>query len=96
MLVVLVLTGLGVWKLVGFRAVPAPIVVGTALLDVAGNVTLLLALRAGSLALAAIAASFYPAVTVIMARLVNAEHLQRRQLIGLGLTLIAMTAIAAG
>jgi drug/metabolite transporter (DMT)-like permease len=96
MLVVLVLTGLGVWKLVGFRAVPAPIVVGNALLDVAGNVTLLLALRAGSLALAAVAASFYPAVTVIMARLVNAEHLQRRQLIGLGLTLIAMTAIAAG
>jgi uncharacterized membrane protein len=76
--------------------VPAPIVVGNALLDVAGNVTLLLALRAGSLALAAVAASFYPAVTVIMARLVNAEHLQRRQLIGLGLTLIAMTAIAAG
>jgi uncharacterized membrane protein len=96
MLIVLILAGLGVWKLVGIRSLPRAIVAGNALLDVAGNVVLLLALRAGSLALAAVAASFYPAVTVIMARMVNAEHLHRRQIFGLGLTLLAMTAIAIG
>jgi hypothetical protein len=46
--------------------------------------------------LAAVAASFYPAVTVTMARLINSEHLAKRQLAGLGLTLVAMMAIAAG
>jgi len=96
MVIVLLLTGLGAWRLVGFRSVPRRVVVGNALLDVTGNVTLLLALRSGSLALAAVAASFYPAVTVIMARLVNAEHLHRRQLVGLGMTLLAMTTIAVG
>jgi drug/metabolite transporter (DMT)-like permease len=96
MLVVLFLSLLGVWKLTGFGETPRPIVLGNALLDVTGNVALLLAVRAGSLALAAVAASFYPAVTVIMARIVNSEHLLGRQVFGLGLTVLAMTAIALG
>lgn len=96
MLVVLVLTGVGVWKLVGFGSVPKLLVVGNAVLDVSSNVTLLLAVRAGSLALAAVAASFYPVITVLMARLVNAEHLRTRQVIGLGLSVLAMAAIALG
>ena len=95
-LIVVILGGLGVWKLVRLGETPRPIVVGNAVLDVAGNVALLLAIRAGSLALAAVAASFYPAVTVIIARVVNSEHLRGRQVVGLGLTLIAMTAIAIG
>ncbi|HXV71871.1 MAG TPA: hypothetical protein VEB69_10785 [Acidimicrobiia bacterium] len=57
---------------------------------------LLLALRAGTLAPVAVAASFYPAVTVVMARLVNAEHLRTRQVVGVALTLCALTAIALG
>jgi len=96
MLVVLGLSGLGVWRLTRFGATPGRIVIGNAILDVSGNVALLLAVRAGSLALAAVAASFYPAVTVIMARVVNSEHLLRRQVLGLALTLLAMTAIALG
>lgn len=96
MLVVAFVSGFGVWKLVSFNSVPRALVAGNAFLDVSGNVVLLLAVRAGSLALAAVAASFYPAVTVLMARLVNSEHLLRRQLLGLGLTLLAMTAIALG
>ena len=60
------------------------------------NVALLLALRAGSLALVAVAASFYPAVTVLMARVINSEHLRKRQILGLGLTLVALAAIAFG
>ena len=95
-LIVLILGGLGVWKLVRLGETPRPIVVGNAFLDVAGNVALLLAIRAGSLALAAVAASFYPAVTVMIARVVNSEHLRGRQVVGLTLTLIAMTAIAIG
>jgi len=94
--IVVILGGLGVWKLARFGETPRPIVVGNAVLDVAGNVALLLAIRAGSLALAAVAASFYPAVTVMIARVVNTEHLRGRQVIGLGLTLLAMTAIAIG
>jgi drug/metabolite transporter (DMT)-like permease len=96
MLVVLGLSGLGVWRLTRFGSTPGRIVVGNAILDVSGNVALLLAVRAGSLALAAVAASFYPAVTVIMARVVNSEHLLRRQVLGLVLTLLALTAIALG
>jgi uncharacterized membrane protein len=94
MAVVLVLTAVGVWKLVGFGSSPRLLVAGNALLDVSGNVALLLAIRAGSLALAAVAASFYPAVTVLLARLVNGEHLRVRQIAGIALTVIAMSAIA--
>jgi len=96
MLAVLALTSIGVWKLVGFGSVPRRVVLGNAVLDVSGNVALLLAVRAGSLALAAVAASFYPAVTVLLARLVNAEHLRSRQIVGLVLTIVAMAAIALG
>jgi hypothetical protein len=35
-------------------------------------------------------------VTVIMARIVNAEHLRRRQILGLVLVILAMAAIAVG
>jgi uncharacterized membrane protein len=94
MAAVLILTGFGVWKLVGFGSTPRLLVAGNAVLDVSGNVALLLAVRAGSLALAAVAASFYPAVTVLLARLVNGEHLRIRQIAGIILTVIAMSAIA--
>lgn len=94
MAVVLVLAAFGVWKLVGFGSSPRLLVAGNAVLDVSGNVALLLAVRAGSLALAAVAASFYPAVTVLLARLVNGEHLRARQFVGIGLTVMAMSVIA--
>jgi drug/metabolite transporter (DMT)-like permease len=94
MAAVLILTALGVWKLVGFGSSPRLLVAGNAILDVSGNVALLLAVRAGSLALAAVAASFYPAVTVLLARLVNGERLRARQISGIALTVLAMSAIA--
>ena len=96
MVVVLALGAFGVWKVVGFSGVPRRIVAANGVFDVTANVTLLLALRAGSLALVAVAASFYPAVTVLMARMVNAENLRKRQLLGLALTLVALAAIALG
>jgi uncharacterized membrane protein len=87
---------LGLWRVTGVSTLPRWIVVGNGVLDVSGNVALLLALRAGALAPVAVAASFYPAVTVLMARLVNSERLRARQVVGLVLTLAALGAIAVG
>lgn len=96
MVVVLLIAGLGYWRVAGPRQVPMRVVAASGLFDVTANVTLLLAVRAGSLALAAVASEFYPAVTVLLARIVNDEHLRRRQGLGLVLALLAMTAIAVG
>jgi drug/metabolite transporter (DMT)-like permease len=96
MLVVAALAGVRVWSVSSWRDSPRRIIVGNGILDVSGNIALLLALRAGSLARVSIAASLYPAVTVLMARLVNGENLAARQIVGLGLTLIALAAIAGG
>lgn len=96
MVVVAVLALARVWSVTPFRTSPRMIIVGNGLLDVSGNVALLLALRAGSLARVSIAASFYPAVTVLMARLFDSQRLRARQLAGVGLTLVALGAIALG
>lgn len=96
MLVMLVVGLAGGWALAGFRKMPRRVVIGNGLFDVSGSVALLLALRQGSLALAAVAASFYPAITVLLAKVVNAEHLRARQVIGIALTLVALTLIALG
>ncbi|REK21325.1 MAG: DMT family transporter [Actinobacteria bacterium] len=94
-LVVLAVGALGVWKLSGFATTPRRMVLSNSVLDVTANITLILALRAGSFALAAVAASFYPAVTVVLAKVVNAEHLLKRQMAGIALTLLALALIAA-
>ena len=86
----------GVWSVTGPRQVPARLVAGNGILDVAGNIALLAGLRAGSLALVAMAGSFFPAVTVALARIVNGEHLLRRQVAGIALTFAALAAIALG
>ena len=96
MLVVLAFALIGLWKVTAFRRVPGKIAAASGVLDVAGNIALLLGLRLGSLALVAVAASLYPAVTVAMARVVNHEHLRQRQVVGLLLALLALAAIALG
>jgi drug/metabolite transporter (DMT)-like permease len=96
MLTVAAISLAGLWRVSGFATIPKGIVFGNGLLDVSGNVALLLALRAGTLAPVAVAASFYPAVTVVMARLVNSEHLRMRQIVGIVLTLSSLAAIALG
>jgi drug/metabolite transporter (DMT)-like permease len=94
MVVVLAVGLLGVWKVAGPSQLPVPLVVGNGVFDVSANVTLLLAIRSGSLALAAVAASFYPAVTVTLARVVNHEHLRKRQVAGLIMTIVSIGLIA--
>jgi uncharacterized membrane protein len=96
-MVVVTVVGLaGVWRLGALGGVSRRLVGANGVLDVAGNVTLLLGLRAGSLALVAVAASVFPAVTVVLARLVNGEHLRGRQMLGLASTLVALALIALG
>ncbi|MCI0542905.1 MAG: EamA family transporter [Actinobacteria bacterium] len=95
-LVVLLMAAAGLWRLGAVRLAPAGMSSVNGILDVGANVTLLLALRFGSLALVGVAASLYPGVTVILARLINREHLRARQVVGLALTLVALGAIAAG
>jgi drug/metabolite transporter (DMT)-like permease len=96
MLTVVAVGLVGVWRISEPRRVPRLIVAGNGVLDVSGNVALLLALRAGSLAPVAIAASFYPAITVLLARMFNHEPIRAHQTAGLALTVVALAAIAVG
>jgi len=74
--------------------------VGVALLsgcfDVTANALLLLAVREGLLTLVSPVASLYPASTVVLARFVLHERLQRIQLGGLVAALVGVVLIAAG
>ena len=96
MAVVLLVSLFGVWRVGGFRPMPRAIVVGNGVLDVGGNVALLLGLRARSLALVSVSSALYPAVTVVMARVVNGERLLSGQVLGLVPTLVAIAIIAVG
>jgi drug/metabolite transporter (DMT)-like permease len=96
MVVVLLLAFAGVWGVGQAAALPVGLVVSNGLLDVAGNVTFLLGLRAGPLALVAVVAAMSPAVTVVLAAMVNREHLRKRQTTGLLLALLALTFITVG
>ncbi len=93
--VLVVLAVIGVWKLQGFAQTPRGLILANSVTDISANITLLYALRAGSFALAAVAASFYPAATVILAKLVNGESLRGRQILGIVMTLVALGLIAA-
>jgi drug/metabolite transporter (DMT)-like permease len=65
------------------------------LCDSGANATYILASTHGSLAIVAVLASLYPAITVILARFVLNETIVRLQLIGLGVTLVAIVLIAS-
>ncbi len=93
--VLVVLAGIGLWKLQGFARTPRGLILSNSVVDISANITLIYALRAGSFALAAVAASFYPAATVILAKLVNGESLRARQILGIVMTLVALGLIAA-
>ena len=75
----------------------APVVVVLAgLFDVAANALFLLATREGLLSLVSVLASLYPATTVILARGVLHERLQRHQLVGLAAALGGVALITGG
>jgi drug/metabolite transporter (DMT)-like permease len=73
----------------GFYATSAGVI------DVAASVAMLFALQAGMLSLVSVIASLYPAVTVLMARIVIGERSGPGQKVGLVLAAVSVTLIAA-
>ncbi len=72
------------------RASRPPVVVA-GLLDAAAAVCFVLATRSGLLSVGAVLASLYPAVTVLLARVIAQERIARQQLVGLALAGAAIT-----
>ncbi|TFG67013.1 MAG: EamA family transporter [Thermomicrobiales bacterium] len=74
--------------------VPAIALVGV--LDMAGNSAFILAIQAGSLAVAAVLSSLYPVTTVILAAVLLRERVSPRNAVGVMLAMLAIGFIAAG
>lgn len=73
-----------------------PTVATAGILDMAANVLFLIAVRRELLSVVAVIMSFYPASTMVLARMVFGERTVRRQLAGLALAAVAVTLIAVG
>jgi drug/metabolite transporter (DMT)-like permease len=69
---------------------------GVGLLDMAGNVSFILAAQTGALAVASVLSSLYPVTTVVLAIGVLRERLTRSHFVGILLTVVAIALISAG
>ncbi len=81
-----------------FAAVPPNLwlLVGAGMLDNLANLLFVLASTRGLLSLVAVAGSLYPVVTVLLARVVLHERLQRWQLVGVSAALAGAALISLG
>ena len=77
------------------RRLWAPIA-GVGVLDMAGNGAFILAVQAGSLAVAAVLSSLYPVTTVILAAVFLRERVTATHAVGIALAIAAIACIAAG
>jgi drug/metabolite transporter (DMT)-like permease len=66
------------------------------LLDMLGNASFILATQSGQLAIAAVLASLYPVITVMLAIAVLRERVTRSNAFGIALTALAIAMIAGG
>ena len=73
-----------------------PAMAGVGILDMAGNAGFILAVQAGSLAIAAVLSSLYPVTTVILATVILREPVTRSHAVGIALAVAAIVCIAAG
>ena len=79
------------------RDAPSLLILGmVGLLDLGANGLYALATTKGLLSVVAVLGSLYPAVTVVLARIVLAERVSRLQEVGVALTLAGVVAISAG
>jgi drug/metabolite transporter (DMT)-like permease len=92
-LVTVILVTRRAWRMP--RDIP-PKLVAIGLLDMGGNAAFILATQAGALAIAAVLASLYPVVTVLLAIVLLREHVTRGHVAGIALTVLAIALIAAG
>jgi drug/metabolite transporter (DMT)-like permease len=73
-----------------------PALAGVGVLDTAGNAAFILAVQAGSLAIAAVLSSLYPVTTVLLATVVLHERVTRSHAVGISLAIAAIACIATG
>lgn len=71
-------------------------IVGAGICDVGANVAFQLATERGLLSVVAVVSAMYPAGTILLARFVLDERLQRHQLIGLGIAAAALVLVSVG
>jgi drug/metabolite transporter (DMT)-like permease len=93
LIAVVVLVTRARWRPEG-RLLPA--IAGVGVLDMAGNGAFILAVQAGSLAVAAVLSSLYPVTTVILAAVFLRERVTATHAIGIALAVAAIACIAAG
>ena len=73
-----------------------PVIAAAGMFDVAANIAYLLASRVGLLSLVAVVTSMYPAMTVILARVLLHERMHKVQMAGVGVAFVAVVLIAMG